>query len=83
LRFAQFDQGIIPSLFPHVGNPQIDMGRGGAGIKSNDSTKVLFGDRQLAILHGLHALAEDGGGLERGVLRGQAKEQREAQESFA
>jgi hypothetical protein len=51
-------------------------------IESNDSSKILFSNSQLAILHGLYSLAEDRGGLERGVLGSQAKNQGQTQESF-
>ncbi len=83
MRRAQFDQCIIPSLFAHVGDAQVDVGRPRTRIESNDGSKILFGDCQLAVLHGLHTLAEDRGGLERGVLGSQAKNQRQAQESFS
>jgi hypothetical protein len=83
LCLAQFDQRIIPSLFSHIGDAQVDVGCPRTRIESNDGSKILFGHCQLTVLHGLHTLAEDRGRLQRGVLRGQAKNQRQAQESFS
>ena len=54
----QFPQGIIPALLPHVGDPQVDVRRGRPGIERNDRAEILFRLRQMALLHGLHPLAE-------------------------
>ena len=59
---SELDQGVVPALFPHIGDAQVDMRRRRARIQSDDAPKIVSRlSSKWPALQRFFALLEEGG----------------------